>query len=78
MPCMAHGKHQTPAGKVPLDFLLYMREIKNRDFAKAIGVSDQKVSLYRKGFRPTPEISKRIAKELDVTEAELGWEPARV
>lgn len=73
------GKHQTPPGKIPLDYLLYMREIKGQNFAERIGVSGSRVSAFRRGLRPPLEIQERIAKELDVTREELGWEePSRV
>jgi transcriptional regulator with XRE-family HTH domain len=71
----AHRTGAIPAGKVPLDYLMYMGEVKSKDLAEAAGVSLTEVSRWRRGMRPIhAEQRKKVAKFLKVTQVELGWE----
>lgn len=64
-----------PTGKVPLDFLLYMREdMSNTKLANLVGTYPQEISRMRQGMRPKPEMREKIAKELGVSQEYLGWE----
>lgn len=70
---------QIPAGKVPLDYVMYMRDIKTRELAELLGVSSSEVSRMRRGMVPKAELRKKIARRLKLSQAELGWEePANV
>jgi transcriptional regulator with XRE-family HTH domain len=67
----------TPAGRTLLDYLLWSKRISTNAFAEIIGVSTSQVSRFRNGLRPNDdEVRAKIAAELGVTEAELGWESA--
>lgn len=68
----------TPPGKIPLDHQLWLKEIRNRDLAKKTGISEQNVSRFRRGLRPSPADRKKIARALKLTEADLGWEVSSV
>jgi transcriptional regulator with XRE-family HTH domain len=67
------SRYLTPAGKVPLDYLLWLREISNSAFAEQAGVERRLVSDYRRGKKPPPEHRKLISEVLGVSEADLGW-----
>lgn len=69
---------QIPVGKVPLDYLMYMREIPSKRLADETGVSTAEVSRWRRGMRPREESRKRAAKFLKVSQVDLGWESADV
>jgi Helix-turn-helix len=66
---------EVPAGKVPLDFLLYMREdMSNTKLANLVGTNPQEISRMRRGMRPKLEMRKKIAEAMGVSQAYLGWE----
>jgi hypothetical protein len=64
-------KHETPHGKVPLDYALWVRDITSSKFAETIGVSLTTMSAYRRGMRPGPKMRAKIAGELGTTEGML-------
>lgn len=57
------------------------RGITNRELAHKLRTAESAVSRWRNGLRPGEKFQARIAKALDLTDAEiseLGWEvPAR-
>jgi transcriptional regulator with XRE-family HTH domain len=64
-----------PAGKVPLDYLMYLGEVKNSELVELLEVSASEVSRWRRGMRPSQaDHRKKIARRLKVTQADLGWE----
>lgn len=69
---------EIPPGKVPLDYLMYMRGIKNQELAERTKIPASEVTRMRKGMRPSEARCKAVAKFLKVSQADLGWEAANV
>lgn len=65
--------YSTPAGKVPLDYVLWLREIKTVEFAEQTGIDRRLIADYRQGKKPPPDRRRKIAKALKLSEEDLGW-----
>jgi DNA-binding Xre family transcriptional regulator len=70
---------QIPDGKVPLDYVMYLRKVSNRQLSQQTEIHETDISRMRRGMRPAKaEQQQKVAKALKVSLADLGWkqEPA--
>lgn len=67
---------QVPAGKVPLDYVMYLREVSNRQLSQETGINEAEISRLRRGMRPYSKENRqqKIADALKVSLEDLGWE----
>lgn len=62
---------ETPPGKDPLDYLMWLRGITTADLAEKTGISQASIRRFRAGSRPTKAHRKLIAAAVEQDEASL-------